>query len=224
MSNTVAEIIEPDTTAIERQTGDIVSRAEAISVETNEELVSAGDFLVQIKTVRKAIADTFDGPIKAANQAHKAMLAAKRKHDSPLANAETVIKRKVGAYQAEQERIRREREERLRAEALEAEEERRIAEAAALEAEGHTEEAEQAIAEPVAAPVVVVPKSVPKVEGVSTRTTWKWRIGNIDNIPREYLKVDEIKIGQIVRAMKDQTCIPGIEVYPESSVAVRAAG
>jgi hypothetical protein len=64
----------------------------------------------------------------------------------------------------------------------------------------------------------VIPKSVPKVAGISMRENWKFRIVNEKLIPREYLKVDDVKIGAIVRALKGATNIPGIEAYNESII------
>ena len=53
----------------------------------------------------------------------------------PLSNAEKILKQTMGAYIAEQERIRREAEEAARR-AAQAEAERRLQEAIALEAQG----------------------------------------------------------------------------------------
>ena len=76
---------------------------------------------------------------------------------------------------------------------------------------------------PVQVAPVVVPKSVPKVSGMSIRDNWKFKITNEKLIPREYLKVDEVKIGQVVRALKSATNIPGVEVYNEGTVSGRRA-
>jgi hypothetical protein len=70
---------------------------------------------------------------------------------------------------------------------------------------------------------VILPETTPKVEGISGRQVWKFRIINPALIPREYLIPDERKIGQIVRAMKGETRIPGVEAYAEESVAVRTS-
>jgi hypothetical protein len=66
--------------------------------------------------------------------------------------------------------------------------------------------------------------SVESVEGVSKRTVWKFRITDEAAVPREFLLVDEKRIGQIVRAMKGETKIPGIEAYPETVLAVSTEG
>jgi len=68
---------------------------------------------------------------------------------------------------------------------------------------------------------VVVPSPVPKVEGLSFRTDWKWGGTDVSQVPREYMMLNEVAINGVVRAMKDKTNIPGIRVYPEQ-VAVKS--
>jgi hypothetical protein len=77
--------------------------------------------------------------------------------------------------------------------------------------------------EPVYVPPVVVLKSVPKVAGISMTKQWKFRIVDESKIPRQYLCVDEQKIGAVVRAMKAAANIPGIEIFSIDSVSSRAA-
>jgi hypothetical protein len=70
--------------------------------------------------------------------------------------------------------------------------------------------------EPVYAPPVIVPKTVPKLNGGPVyRTITKFRIINEALIPRQYMMPDLVKIGGVVRALKNQTNVPGIEVYEE---------
>jgi hypothetical protein len=40
-------------------------------------------------------------------------------------------------------------------------------------------------------------------------------------VPREFLKVDDVKVGQYVRAMKSTGAIAGIEIYSEDDESVR---
>ena len=51
--------------------------------------------------------------------------------------------------------------------------------------------------------------------GFSYRGIWKFRIIDEGKIPREYMIPDQIKIGQLVRALKQATNIPGIEAYED---------
>jgi colicin import membrane protein len=64
--------------------------------------------------------------------------------------------------------------------------------------------------------------AAPKVSGISTRKLWAFRITDPALIPREYLLIDEQKIGGVVRALKDATNIPGVEAYQKDSLASRA--
>lgn len=199
----------------------VPDQARALAITDDASLVRAGDILVAIKGLRAEIDAAFDPIIQKAHAAHKEALSQKKKADDPLVEAEGIIKPRIAAYQAEQERIRREDEARLRAEAERAEEERRIAEAIALEESGDAVEAEAVISAPVVVPRPVIPPA-PKLAGISTAQVWKYEITDMNKVPREYLKIDEVKVGGVVRALKDAANIPGIRIYTEASV--RASG
>ncbi len=59
-------------------------------------------------------------------------------------------------------------------------------------------------------------------KGVTTRTTWKFEIENVDAIPREYMVPDAAKIQQHVTTYKSQSTIPGIRVYPDTGISSRS--
>jgi hypothetical protein len=197
-------------------------RAAALKVTDAESYTAGGELLKAIKALRNRIADTFDTHIKRAHEAHKALVKEKADAEAPLTQAEGTIKRALIAYTEAEERKRREEERRLAEEARKAEEARRLEEAAALEAmaveTGDTEmmaTAQEIVSAPVPAPVVVLPKTTPKVAGLSYREVWRFRVVNAALVPRQYLTVNEQAIGGVVRAMKGATVIPGVEVYSE---------
>lgn len=189
------------------------------AIKTSEDYTRAGEILLTIKEIRKKIDATFKPIKQKMDAAKKEVLDQEKAADKPLAEAEAWIKPLIAAYNAEQERIRQEEEARLREIARKDEEDRKLAEALAAEQSGNHEEAEAIINTPVQPPPVVVPKAVPKVAGISMTKTWKFRITDEKKIPRQYLMVDEKKIGDVVRALKDQTNIDGIEVYSVDSVS-----
>lgn len=197
----------------------VPDRARAIAIKNTDDLLHANDMLLNIKALRKEIASVFDPIIEKAHNAHKEALAQKKKAEEPLVEAEGIIKPRIASYMEEQERIKKAEEERLRQEALKAEEERRLAEAVQLEKEGHKEEAEQVLQEPVIIPPPIVENTTPKLNGTSIRQIWKFRIVNPAKIPHDFMTPDLVKIGGYVRSMKQNAKIPGIEVYPEASVA-----
>lgn len=164
-----------------------------------------------------------------------------------LTNAVQVIDSAVKGYLAEQERLRREEEARLRelaraeeerlrreaaAEAARAEEMRRKAEeekaagnlatAAKLEvrAEQALDRAEEKAA--VHVPVPIVASAPAKVSGLSTREHWDFRITDPSKLPREYLIPNEAAIRSVVKGLKGQTNIPGVEVFRDDVVAGRS--
>jgi len=201
-------------------------RARATAVTDGATYTAAAELLKGIKALRQKIGETFGPHIKRAFDAHRALCKEKQDAEAPLSEAETILKRALVAYDDAQERIRRAEEQRLREEARRQEEQRRLEEAAALELQAsETEdellraEAEELFAAPIQAPAVVVAKSTPKVSGVSFREVWKFRIVDASKVPDQYKKVDEIKIGGVVRALKGGARIAGVEVYPEKIAA-----
>lgn len=208
------EIIEVNTLALS-----VPDQAKQIVIASNEDYVRAGELLLRIKEIRKKIENTFKPIKQKMDAAKKEVLDQERAADAPLVEAEGIIKPRIAAWNAEQERIRKAEEDRLREEARKQEEERRLEDAILAEQSGNKEEAAAIMDTPVQAPVVVVPKSVPKVAGVAMTKQWKFRITDANKIPRQYLTVDEQKIGAIVRALKDQANIPGVEVFSVDSVS-----
>jgi hypothetical protein len=178
------------------------------------------ELLLSIKDLRKEIGNTFKPIIDKANQAHKEAIAQQRKVETPLIEAEGIIKNRIAGFLAEEERKRRAEEDRLRELARKEEEERRLAEAIRAEEEGDSAEAEAILEEtPAFIPPPIVPRTVETGGGITMKKNWKFRIANAAKIPREYLTPDMVKIGGVVRAMKDATRIEGVEVYSEDSIA-----
>lgn len=241
---------QPDPTEVVAERAlSLPEQARAIEIRDDAGFASAGEFLLGVKALRAEINSVFDPILKRAFDSHREAVAGKRRVEAPVAEAETIAKRGMAEYQAERECRRREaeaaaRRERERAEAeerrkadeerarLEREaEERRLAEAVEAEERGDAEAAEQILEappEPVFVPeppAVFTPPPMPeptKVEGVSFREKWVFAVTNPSAVPREYLAVDEKKIGAVVRAMKGETKIPGVRVWAESTVAAKA--
>jgi hypothetical protein len=205
---------------VEKKANSLPEQAKAHAIKNNEQYILAGNFLLGIKAVRKEIDDTFNPIIEKAHQAHKEAINQKRKVETPVAEAEQIIKSKIADYTREMERIREEEEARLRQLALKDAQERQLNEALLAEQLGNKEEVEAILAEPVMVPTVIVPKQeAPK--GISITKVWKFRIKDEAKIPREYMIPDMVKIGAVVRALKDRANVPGIEVYADDSVRGR---
>lgn len=215
------EVLTPEVVKADALT--MPQQAQAISkINNHDQYAQAGGLLVRIKELRKRVADVFEPIVKAAHEAHKIATAKRNEANAPLDMAENHLKRLIGDYNQEQERIRQEQQRQAEAAARKAEEDRMLAEAQAAEAAGEKEEAQAIIEQPVQAPVVIVQSTTPKLEGVSFRENWTFQITDETKIPREYLIVDTKKIGAIVKAMKGQAAIPGVRAYAEKIVSGRA--
>ena len=171
--------------------------------------------------MRKEIDSYFDPIISRAHAAHKEAVSQKKRADEPLAQAEAILKPQMLAFVNEQRRKAEEEERRQREEARKKAEQEQLEAAIQAEAEGDKEAAEAIIQEPVYVPPIQVKAEIPKVSGFSVREQWTFEIVDEKKIPREYLIVDEVSIGKIVRAMKDKTSISGIRAYNASSAAMR---
>jgi len=214
----VQEVLEENAVAVR-------SKAFEIRVVDQTSLDYAAVVLAKIKDHRKMIDDEMGPTIKSAHETHKRLINLKKRAEAPLTEAEARVKKSVADYYAEI----RQKQERERAKALEEErrlkkeeEDRRVAEAVALEKAGKKEEAEKAISAPThIAPVRVETKMPEKADNLSIRKIYGYAIVNEFKIPREYLIPNEKKILASVKAMKEETKIPGVEVRIKESVAVR---
>ena len=195
----------------------ILGQAKAIQITNHEQAMAAGDFLKAVKELKKRIEEKLGPVVKASYDAWKKACAYRKEHDDPLDQAEAAVKAKMNTYLAEQERQRRAEEQRQQLEAQKAAEAQAEQDALLMEATGDAEAAEIVRAEPVVAPVVVL-APVEKPKGIATQSVWKYRVTDANAIPREYLAIDEKKIGAVVRAMKAACNIPGVEAYSENVV------
>ena len=200
---------------IESQALAIPDQAQAMVIDSKETMVFANGLKLNIKALIKEIDDTFKPMADKAFAAHREITGRWKFIKEPLVNADALITSKVKAYvrKAEEERLME--EIRLRDIARREEEERRLIEAIELEKEGNIEEAQAVISEPMNIVTPVIKIDIPKVDGRLYRTVWKWKVTDKTKIPREYLTTDDIKINGVVRSLKGDTNISGIQVYEE---------
>lgn len=196
-----AVAVAPEVAAeLARGAADYSAKLELIAIVDEATFQAAVEDRAEIKRRIARIDDTFDPIVDAAHKTWKAALGQRTKLRDPYEKAEKAYARAMGAYEREQERLRREAEEaaaRVRREAEAAERRRvseeeaaarkraeddRIAAASELEKKGDAEGANRLLDEPVkVAPVtpraVFVPvapmPAAPAAAGVSFRDNWK---------------------------------------------------
>lgn len=196
----------------------VADYAQALVVSNPEQYRDAGERLTLLMGAKKRLEDMRTRITKPINDGLKGINNLFRTPGDTLANAERLIKSKLGAYQTEQERLARIEQDRVNAIAQKEQDRlnelaRRAAEAGRMgAAEKHQERAAAVVAP-------VVQREAPKVAGVAMRDAWKWALENIDLVPREYLMLDESKVNRYVTAMKADAKIAGVRVYSEKQIA-----
>lgn len=181
--------------------------AEARVVKTDEDVKMATNDLAVLAKLKKSIEEKrkeYVGPI---NEHLKSVNDAFKQFTEPLNQADTITRQKVLDYRREQERIRQEQEQinKLRLEAAQRE--------AAL----HNGEITESVN------LVEVKPEQPEHYRAETGTLGtmkvrKWEVENLDQVPREYLMIDSVKIGKVVRA--GIPSIAGIRIWEEESIRV----
>ncbi len=190
----------------------------SLRVIDTETYLQAGEIFKAISAMEKKIKAFFDPLCKKADEAHKALTSAKAIEIAKLAPLKAHINKEQTDWNVEQERLRRLEEDRLRREAEKAEEDRRLQAAIEAEQAGEKEEAAAVLEEPLYVPPPIVEKTVPKQAGLAMTTTWRWRLKDINLVPRQFLNINETVLNAHVKNLKDRSNVPGIEVYPESSM------
>jgi hypothetical protein len=229
----------PDVTKIEERTTSLVTAA-TFEITTERDAQMAGSLLQADMGLQKEVRATFDPLAAQADQLHKAITAARKKHLQPLEDVADVLKCKLSVWHDQQERARREAEEKQRQEAMRIEAEKRKAEMAAIakeaaakakeatskrEAERIQREAEEAKRIIKDAPVVLqvldMPEPESKIKGATFRKKWAYKIVTEALVPDKYWILDEELIGREVRALGPKTDIPGVQVFEVTQVASR---
>jgi len=195
-----------------------------VVLKTPAEYEAMGNFLKEVKTRSKRL----EGELKSITDPLNIALKNVRALFKPALDALSVLEKSAKAaindydFRAEQERRKLEAE--LRAK-QEQERKRLEVQAEALRAQGKEKQAEvkEAKAEMIAAKPVIIASNVPKIDGVSKRVIWRYRIVDENAIPREYLMPNDKKIGEVIRATNGTVKIPGIEAYQENIISSRQA-
>lgn len=204
---------------VENEIAPVVSAAQALAVTNPGEYLAATNFLVQIAGQKKKVNTTLDPVVKAAHTAHKEAVAMKAQFTGPLEEAERTVKGKISTYQREEDEKRQAEIRRQQEEArAKAEEEAMQAALSAPDPGTASEILDAAIEAP--APRVFVPPTVPAVSGVSTRKVWQFEVVDTSKVPAEFWILDTPAIGRAVRGGARD--IPGVRIYSEDSVSVRA--
>jgi hypothetical protein len=208
---------------IEKESSEIRWLVTNAVVRDDKSYRDAASISKAITKLRKEADSYFTPIIQKVRAAYEESLAQRRRAVVPLEEDQRTIDGKILRYQSEQEELRRRQEAELMAQKKREAEDQAIKEAEELQRQGEADLADAVLAQAAEAPppVVALPKTTPKIEGLAKRVVWRFRIVKPELVPREYLRVDEVKIGGVVRALKNATRIAGVEVYAEDTAVHR---
>lgn len=214
------EIVKMDESILggfEKEAGSALAIAQGITAITTPDMYAqAGEHIKGFKLLIKKIDDTRKEMTRPLDALKKKWIAFFDKPLNQVTEAKQSLDRLLLSYEQEQERKRQAEQAKLDEKAR-IEKEKALTKAEELRAQGKTEKAEvlEQKAETTIAPVAVT--VIPKVEGLARKTLWKYRIKDINLIPREYMIPNEVMLGQVARATKGTLPIAGIEFYEEKS-------
>lgn len=198
-SNPIIDAAQTEASTLLVQAKQVAAAVPTLTITTSEEYLQAGQGLVELKSRWKVVEEKRTSLVKPLNDVVKSINAMFKPVLDQWDTTMDVVKRAMHDYQV--------REAEAQRKALE--------EAARLAQQGQTgQEFTALVAQGSAIPV--------KAQGVSTRVMWRWRVVDAAAVPREYLCVDAAKVEALVKEHKEGAKIPGIEVYREEIMAVRA--
>lgn len=173
-----AELEVFETEDLKKEIDPVVSDANAIVVNSAESYEFAINFLKSVKAAQAKVQEFFSPIKKAAYDTWKKTTAGESQMLTPLEEAERAVKKKAAEYQTAENKSRIEDQRKLQAEADEQarkDRERLEKEAAKLKTP-ERRESRMAEAAAVAAPVISIAHTVPKVKGVSMPSCRSYRL------------------------------------------------
>ena len=219
-----------------------------VTVRSVQDYREADEGFAAVKAMRKANEKTRKEIADPIYQAWKNVNARFGVIDDDLAKVEKFYSAPMASWQMEQDRLRRVEEakvaaekkrlddiaaEKVRAEKAKMEAAQKAAEEARaagdpfaeLMAEEEADTAKEAALQAIRdAHNVTVETSAPMqttAAGSRVNRPWKFRVVDATLVPRQYLMVDESKLGQLARSAKSDAAVPGVEFYEDIVIGGR---
>ena len=226
----VLNIKRPDE-AIFKRSKDILELARGWEIATPEGAVLAGEDLKAVKRLAKQVNEKRLAITRPINEGLKEVNAFLRPAKDLLADAEQLLKAKILKFQTDQDRIARELQAELDAEARE-ERERLERMAAMAETLDRPEKAEELREEAEIQTAPIIQSAAPKIAGVSVRKTWKAEITDKGALLRHIVEerpdllgivsISQSALNDLARLHKEELNFPGVKASEEASIAARS--
>ncbi|MBA7598380.1 hypothetical protein ES703_05395 [subsurface metagenome] len=168
----------------------------------NDDLTVMGELRKAVEVERKSFTVPLNDHLNAINGAYKLITG-------PLQEADQITRRLLTAYKVEQQR-KAAAAEKLNQDAIDLA--RRQAEASGTG---------EFTVDTKPVPVPFAPKLTRTDQGKSGLVDhWKFRIVDLEKLPREYMVPDEAMLNSIAQKQHDKKQVPGVEFYNEPSLRV----
>ena len=211
MSDTQVAVLETEIVDYQAEVKDLVIRSKP-------DYDKGAQATILNKKLQKKIVDFFQPMKSKAAATHKEICKQENELLTPLKAEEADRKKRMRRWWDIEDTKRIEKERVEQAKIQKQLEEKRDAQVEKLADQGELQLAADLQEEEVVAPEVHL-EDRGKVKGISRRDNWTFVILDETQIPREYLKVDEQKIRQYVRAMKVDAKIPGVKIFNDPILA-----
>lgn len=229
----VVAVVDPLTSAGEEELAteitDIEVRAGGLAVANDQQYTEAGEFGVLLKQKMAEVTEFFAPMKKAAHDAHKQVCDREKQMLAPLKNAESILKKSMGAYALKKEQERKAAEEAARRLAQE-EADRKLEAAIAAEQNGDADALKAAMLDAEiadsAARMVTVESETPKAKGISFQKDWEITDIDLSKVPDTVSgvlirPVDTAAVMKLIRATKGTIQIEGITYRETSKMSFR---
>lgn len=180
-------------------------KAHPIIVEAKRIQAIKGDLATMLENARKSLKN---GPMLRYEREEESKRLAEENRLAEIARKEQAAER---ARQVEEQRQAWLIAEKAR-KAAEKKGDDEAAERARIAAAQAAEAAKEIKAVPIVVPVVVVEKTAPSVP---RRMVPKFRVTDESKVPHQYFSLDNVKVGGVIRSLRQNHGIPGIEYYEE---------
>jgi hypothetical protein len=198
----------------------MLSNARSMQILNQSLYEQAASFLKIVKERNNQLEELRKSLTRPLDESKKKIMDLFRIPLSYYQESESLTKKAMIKYEDEQERIRQDQERRLQAEA----EKKRLdalKKAEEARANGNDLKADKYESKAAAVVAPVLAARVNGVQGIARKKVWKFRVIDEKLIPREFLCVDEKKLGDYARAMKGTMPVDGVLFYEEDTLAAR---
>jgi hypothetical protein len=224
-------VVTQEARELAAKSADALAVSKDFRITSSVEYENAGNHLKVVKGLQKRLDDAHRNLKAPALEQCRRIDTFFKEPRGRAQQAESVLKRAMITFQMEQDRIRREQEAKAREQA-EKERQKLEAKAAKLDDKGKTEQAEELRNQAAVIPTPVVTVETPRVSGISTRTTYRAEVTDVDalvaavaagKVPKLAILPNDKFLNEQARSYKSALNWPGVKVVEDQGISSRSA-